>query len=79
MYGDGEIVDQPDEKRAAWRDAFLAFWPDGPESESYTLIVVRPERIEIRSYTQWIADSPTHWTPVVLTRTDDGGWTMASS
>ena len=79
MYGNGEIVDHPEEKRAAWLDAFSAFWPDGPESKSYTLIVVRPEKIETRSYTQGIADNPTHWTPVVLIRSDDGGWTVAGS
>lgn len=78
MLGEGAVVDDPEEKRAAWVDPFAAFWPDGPESRAYTLIVVRPEQIETRSYTQGIADIPTQWKPVVLTRTDDGSWSDVS-
>lgn len=78
MIGTAEVVDDPEKKRAAWVEPFLAFWPDGAESKNYVLIVVTPERIETRSYTQGIADTPTQWVPVVLTRTDDGGWTGES-
>jgi len=74
MIGKGELVDRPEDKLAAWLEPFAAFWPDGPESKDYLLIVFTPERIETRSYTQGVAELPTRWTPVTLSRTDSGGW-----
>ncbi len=79
IIGNAEVTDSAEKKRAAWIESFAAFWPDGPESSDYVLIVVRPERIETRSYTQGIADSPTLWEPVVLTRADDGRWHEAGN
>ena len=74
IIGDGKLVDRAEDKQAAWMEPFAAFWPEGPESEDYLLILVTPERIETRSYTQGVAESPTRWTPVTLTRAKDGGW-----
>jgi len=78
MTGKGVLVDSPEEKQKAWLEPFAAFWPDGPESEDYLLIVVTPELIEARSYTQGVAASPTRWTPATLARADSGGWQLAS-
>jgi general stress protein 26 len=77
MIGKAMLVDSQEEKRAAWLEPFTAFWPDGPETEEYLLIVFTPARIEMRSYTQGVAESPTRWTPEVLLRTDDGGWQVS--
>lgn len=74
IIGKADLIDSTEEKQAAWVEPLSAFWPDGPESVDFILIVVNPERIETRSYTQGVADSPTHWTPVSLTRTNGGGW-----
>ena len=74
VIGNAELNDRPEDKKAIWLDPFSAFWPDGPESESYLLIDVTPERIEMRSYTQGVAEDPTRWTPVTLERTGAGGW-----
>ncbi len=74
MIGKGVLVDRPEDKQAAWLEPFAAFWPDGAGSKDYLLIVVTPERIETRSYTQGVAESPTRWTPVTLARSDSGGW-----
>ena len=73
IIGKGVLNDRPEDKQAAWLEPFAAFWPDGPESEDYQLIVVTPVRIETRSYTQGVADSPTRWTPVTLTKSN-GDW-----
>ncbi len=78
MIGKGKLVDSPEEKQAAWQEPFAAFWPDGPESGDYVLLVIRPDRIEMRSYTQGVAESPTRWTPAILTRTDNRGWQLAA-
>jgi len=74
VIGNAELNDRLEDKKAIWVDPFLAFWPDGPESDSYLLIDVTPKRIEMRSYTQGVAEDPTHWTPVTLERSGAGGW-----
>ena len=78
VVGNAELNDRPEDKQAFWVDQFSAFWPDGPESETYLLIDVVPERIEMRSYTQGVAEDPTRWTPVTLERTDSDDWTQTS-
>ncbi len=74
VIGNAVLNDRLEDKKAIWVDPFLAFWPDGPESKDYLLIDVTPERIELRSFTQGVAEAPTRWTPVTLERTDAGGW-----
>ena len=74
VIGNAVLNDRPEKKKALWKDSFLLFWPDGPESEDYLVIDVTPERIELRSYTQGVAEEPTHWAPVTLRRTGIGGW-----
>ena len=74
ITGDAVLNDRLEDKKAAWAEPFSSFWPDGPESEEYLLIDLTPKRMEIRSYTQGVAEEPTHWTPVTLERTDTGAW-----
>ncbi len=74
VIGNAVLNDRLEDKKAIWVDPFLAFWPDGPESKDYLLIDVTPERIELRSFTQGVAEEPTRWTPVKLERTGTGGW-----
>lgn len=74
VIGNAILNDRLKDKKAIWVDPFSAFWPDGPESESYLLIDVAPERIELRSFTQGVAEEPTRWTPVTLERTATGEW-----
>lgn len=78
IIGNAKLNDRPEDKQAIWLDQFSAFWPDGPESETYLLIDVTPERIEMRSYTQGVAEDPTRWIPVTLERTDAGVWTQTA-
>ena len=74
VIGEAVLNDRLEDKKAAWADPFSSFWPGGPESEEYLLIDLTPKRMEIRSYTQGVAEEPTHWIPVTLERTDTGGW-----
>lgn len=77
MIGKAKLVDRPEDKKAAWLEPFAAFWPGGPDSEEYQLIEFTPDRIEMRSYTQGVAESPTRWTPEVLIRTESGAWQLS--
>lgn len=74
VTGNAVVNDNLEDKQAFWTDSFSAFWPQGPESESFLLIDVVPERIELRSYTQGVAEDPTCWSPIILERTDTAGW-----
>ena len=76
MIGRAVLSDRLEDKMAAWKEPFSAFWPDGPESHSYLLIQFKPERIELRSYTQGVAEEPTRWTPITMERTDSGDWRL---
>ena len=78
IIGSAKLNARPEDKEAIWVDQFLAFWPGGPQTESYLLIDVTPKRIEMRSYTQGVAANPTRWTPQVLERTEAGEWKQAS-
>lgn len=78
VIGKAVLIDDVEDKRAAWVNPFSAFWPDGPESKDYLLIVVTPKQIEARSYTQGIAEVPTQWTPITLQRADAEGWQQVS-
>lgn len=77
VIGRAVLNDRVEDRKAVWVDPFSAFWPGGPESEDYLLIDVTPERIEMRSFTQGVAEEPTRWTPVTLERTGTQGWQPA--
>ena len=74
VIGNAHFDDRIEEKKKYWIDPFIAFFPGGPESEEYMLMVVVPERLEIRSFGLKVADEPTRWSPVILERGEAGAW-----
>jgi general stress protein 26 len=74
LVGRAELSDDLEERKAHWLGWFTVFWPDGPESDGYRLLLVAPERIELRSFKLGVAGDPTHWSPVILARDDAGHW-----
>lgn len=74
VVGNAHIDDNIEEKKRYWIDQFSAFFPAGPESDEYQLIVVIPERLELRSFGLKVAEEPTRWTPVTLERGEAGEW-----
>ena len=66
------------ERKTYWTDRFSAFFPDGPESDEYQLVIVIPDRLEIRSFGLKVAEEPTRWTPVILDRGDTGEWQQSN-
>lgn len=74
VIGRARIEDDTEQKKAYWVDRFSAFFPAGPESDDYQLMVIEPERLEIRSFGLEVAHEPTQWHPVVLERGDRGAW-----
>ena len=74
VIGKAHIDADSEEKTTYWVDRFKAFFPDGPESADYQLMIVVPERLELRSFGLQVAEEPTRWSPVILERGDAGGW-----
>ena len=76
-----KTTDQPNTAKDSCYDAqilysinFNAFFPGGPESDEYTLMVFVPHRLELRSFGLKVAEEPTHWSPVILERGKTGEW-----
>ena len=74
VIGKAHFSDDLEKRKTYWTDRFSSFFPDGPESEEYQLIVVVPERLELRSFGLKVAEEPTHWSPVILERGEAGEW-----
>lgn len=74
VIGKAHIEANSDEKTTYWVDRFSAFFPDGPESDEYQLMIVVPERLELRSFGLKVAEEPTRWSPVILERGKAGEW-----
>ena len=74
VIGKARIDDKSEEKKTYWVDRFSAFFPDGPDSDEYQLMIVVPERLELRSFGLKVAEEPTRWSPVILERGTAGGW-----
>lgn len=72
--GEAHFSDNIEDKKRYWTDRFSAFFPRGPESDEYTLMVFEPQRLELRSFGLNVAEVPTHWSPVVLERGKTGEW-----
>jgi general stress protein 26 len=74
VIGRARIEANSDEKTTYWADRFSAFFPDGPDSDEYQLMMVVPERLELRSFGLKVAGEPTRWSPVILDRGEAGEW-----
>ena len=74
VIGNAHIDDKSKEKKTFWVDRFSAFFPDGPDSDEYQLMIVVPEQLEIRSFGLKVAEEPTRWSPVILERGEAGEW-----
>lgn len=74
VIGKAHIEEKSEERRTYWVDRFRAFFPGGPESDDYQLMIVIPERLELRSFGLKVAEEPTRWSPVILDRGNSGEW-----
>ena len=67
VTGLARFVDDRAEKRRVWEAGMFGydlreFWPEGPESTDFGLLVITPRRIEIgRQPAMWQGQSPAVW------------------
>ena len=78
VIGSAHFNHDLEERKRYWTERFSAFFPKGPESGEYELIIVVPERLELRSFGLGVAEEPTHWSPVILRRSERGAWEQAN-
>ena len=64
IHGTAQLVDDPTEKENRWKDGWEDFYPNKPES--YLLIKVVPEWMEIISTTRGIVGDKMTWQPPMV-------------
>ncbi len=74
VIGKAHIDANSKEKTTYWTDRFRAFFPGGPDSDDYQLMIVVPERLELRSFGLKVAEEPTRWSPVILETAESSEW-----
>ena len=74
VIGNAHIDDNIEQRKTYWVDRFSGFFPGGPESDEYQLMIVVPERLELRSFGLKVAEEPTRWSPEILERGAAGEW-----
>ena len=73
LQGEASIESGLAQRQHHWRDAFRAFWPDGPAGDDYVVIKFVPTRIEVMNIGQEVAPAPFGLRPLILQRTS-AGW-----
>lgn len=66
LIGRIEMVDDPEERRRRWKEAWEPYYPEGPEGEFYLLLKFVPSRVEVVSYPHEIASEPDAWKPAIV-------------
>jgi len=66
LIGTARLVDDPEEKRARFKDAWKAYYPEGPEGDDFLLIEFVPGRLEVVSVKHGVASDPLAWKPAIV-------------
>ena len=66
VIGTATLVADSAEKARHWKPEWTAYYKDGPSSDGYLLIRVRPMRLEVVSPRHGLLNDPTTWRPVLL-------------
>lgn len=66
LIGRARLVDDVAERRARWKEQWNEYYPGGPEGDSYLLIELVPERLEVVSVKHDIAAAPLAWQPAIV-------------
>lgn len=64
LLAHAEIVTDPAERAARWKESWTTFYSDRNRGEDYVLIRVVPFRLEIVSYGAGLVGNPDTWQPV---------------
>ncbi len=78
MLGLASLEEDIGERQRFWRDAWSAFFPQGPTGDDYVLLRFVPERIEIMNFAQQITPPPVGLKPAVLLRSGEA-WALLPS
>ena len=64
LLGRARLVNDKAEKARRWKEGWEAYWPD--RGDSYLLVEVTPERIEVFSPKHGVAADPVTWQPAAV-------------
>ena len=76
VIGKAHIDPESKDRTTYWVERFSAFFPGGPESNKYQLMIVVPERLELRNFGLKVAEEPTRWSPAILERAGGSTWRL---
>ncbi len=80
LYGDAEVVADPEALEARWVPDLMAFFPDGPLGGDFVLLRLAPWRIELMSFAESVHPDPYGLLPAALTREGRSGkWHMVQA
>jgi general stress protein 26 len=65
LYGRAELVDDPEEKAARWKEEWERYYPE--KESTYLLIKVTPARMDVVDYTRNIVGNEVTWKSPSLT------------
>ncbi|MEU7136266.1 pyridoxamine 5'-phosphate oxidase family protein [Streptomyces sp. NPDC046261] len=68
LCGQAHVEDGLHERLTHWKDAFAAFFPEGPDGDDYVVLRLRPERIELMDFSHRIHPAPFGLVPAVIER-----------
>jgi general stress protein 26 len=66
VLGTAALIADSSEKARHWKPEWAAYYKDGPRSDGYLLIRVRPSRLEVVSPRHGLVNDPKTWRPVLL-------------
>ena len=75
LKGRAAVVPDLSARREHWQEGLGMFFPNGPESEDFTLIRLATDRIEIMSFAAKVHPEPFGLVPAVLDRSATG-WAL---
>jgi len=75
LSGRAQIIRDTIVKRKYWRDSFIEFWPEGPESSGYIIIRFEPQRVEMMNFEKKVVPEPYGLRAAVAHRVP-GGWKL---
>jgi general stress protein 26 len=78
LKGRATVVVDLQHRRDHWQEGLAMFFPDGPESDEFTLIHLATHRIELMSFAAKIHPEPLGLVPAALDRTEDG-WVLTEA
>lgn len=76
LTGNATLEFDPELRKKYWREDWRIFFPGGPDSDDYTLIRFKPQRIEVMNLARNICQQPYGLRPCILVKEQEN-WVVS--